>query len=50
MKVAVINGWREAPHQWWRYLILPFGWDGVTHNGMGWVCLSAFGFAIFVYW
>jgi len=23
MQITVLNGWRDAPHQWWRFLLVP---------------------------
>jgi hypothetical protein len=45
-----MNGWRDAPHQWKRYLFLPFGWELVRHQGMGWFRFDIFGFSIFFEW
>jgi len=49
MKVHVMNGWRDSPHCWWRYLLLPFQWEHVKHpqRWQGWYMLSLFGFAFF---
>lgn len=40
-----MNGWHDAPHFWWRYLLLPFSWE--TCRALGWVNFSAFGFVFF---
>ena len=42
--IAVMNGWRDAPHQWWRYIVLPFGWDSTPQ----WRSFSLFGFVFFI--
>ena len=46
----VENGWKLAPHQWWRFLLMPFGWQRVSTYGGGYFSLSVFGFAIFWTW
>ena len=48
-RLVVMNGWRDAPHCWWRYLLMPFGWDRAKPPGRKtqWVSLSLFGFAFF---
>lgn len=40
----VMNGWREAPHHWWRYLLLPLRYERTP----AWVSLGLFGFTFFV--
>jgi hypothetical protein len=50
MNVKIINGWKEAPHQWWRYLLLPFGWDRFVYQDHGQVTISLFGFAFVIWW
>lgn len=40
-----MNGWKEAPHCWWRYLVTPFGWD----FNPAWKSISLFGFVFFFY-
>lgn len=44
--VEVMNGWRDAPHCWWRYLLLPFSWKNC--RPLGWFMFSAFGFSFFL--
>jgi len=41
--IGVLNGWREVPSCWWRYLLLPFGWDSTP----AWFSVSVFGFVVF---
>jgi hypothetical protein len=44
-RIHVMNGWQNAPHQWWRFLLLPFGWDfGPWKHDQGWFSVSMFGF------
>jgi len=43
MKLHVMNGWKDAPHNWRRYLFLPFCFWKTS----GWYELSAFGFVFF---
>lgn len=38
-----MNGWRDAPHHWWRYLLTPFSWEETP----AWYSLSLFGFVFF---
>lgn len=42
--IGVMNGWTEAPHQRWRYILLPFGWQRTP----AWVSVSLFGFVFFI--
>lgn len=42
--IAVQNGWRLAPHQWWRFILTPVNWDRTPPT---WWCLSVFGFVFF---
>jgi hypothetical protein len=49
-RIHVMSGWRDCPRYWWRYLLLPFGWDKASYNGMGWVSVSLFGFTFFWTW
>ena len=43
-KLRMMNGWREAPHLWWRYLLLPFRFEWAP-----WGCtVGLFGFVFFV--
>lgn len=41
--ICVMNGWRDAPEHWWRYLVLPFRYER-TH---GWRSVGLFGFVFF---
>ena len=41
--IGVMNGWRDAPHHWWRYLLLPLQMNSTPQ----WRCVSLFGFAFF---
>ncbi len=41
--VIVMNGWKEAPHQWKRFVFQPFGIDKTPY----WTSVSAFGFTFF---
>jgi hypothetical protein len=46
----VMNGWRDAPHCWWRFLLLPFRWEVVKAppgRAGGWISVSFFGFVVF---
>ena len=45
-RISVMNGWVDAPHCWWRYLLLPFGWDS-ARRWLGWYSVSFFGFTFF---
>jgi hypothetical protein len=49
-RLHVMNGWPHMRHCWWRYVLLPFGWERVEYEGRGWVCVSLFGFAFFWTW
>lgn len=44
--IMVTNGWSQCPHLWWRFLLLPFGWDfSVWRMGRrGYGTISIFGF------
>ena len=42
-RIDIWNGWRWAPRQWWKYLLLPLGWGSTK----GWVEFSFFGFTFF---
>ena len=45
MKIlGTMNGWKAAPHCWWRYLITPIDWQ-VTP---AWTSISLFGFVVFI--
>lgn len=41
--ISMMNGWKDAPEYWLRYLILPFGWD----FNPAWKRVSFFGFVFF---
>jgi hypothetical protein len=43
--IAVMNGWKDAPHHWWRYLLLPYHFGSA--KPAGWFVVSLFGFAFF---
>ena len=43
--IGVMNGWRDAPHHWWRYLLLPLG--RVDHVPGSWWSISLFGLVLF---
>jgi hypothetical protein len=41
-----MNGWTDAPTRfWWRFVVLPFGWDEC--RPLGWWAISFFGFTFF---
>lgn len=42
--VVVMNGWKDAPHQWWRFLLLPFRWEKTP----AWYSMSICGFVFFI--
>jgi hypothetical protein len=42
-RFALMNGWKDAPHLWRRFLFLPFAFE-ITP---GWFSVSAFGFVVF---
>jgi len=44
--LAMMNGWKDAPQHWWRYLLLPFRWERTP----AWVSVSMFGFVFFFDW
>jgi hypothetical protein len=46
-RIHVMNGWRLGPHCWWRFLLMPFGWDTGARRILGWTSFSAFGFTFF---
>lgn len=50
MKLTVFNGWKDCPHLWWSFLILPFGWDLSRYKGRGQLNISLFGFAFVFHW
>lgn len=41
--IGFMNGWRLAPHCWWRFIVSPIGWD-IT---LGWWSVSIVGFVFF---
>lgn len=44
MKIlGTMNGWKLAPHCWWRYLILPFRYERTPQ----WTSVGLFGFVVF---
>lgn len=43
--LCVMNGWKSAPHYWWRYMLIPI-WIKKYHNGV--FELSMIGFVFFV--
>ena len=43
MKVETMNGWKESPENWKRFLLLPFGWERTP----AFTSVSIFGFVIF---
>lgn len=49
MKIEIMSGWKDVPHQRWRYVLLPFHWDRCVNpkTGDGWYMVSVFGFAFF---
>lgn len=42
--IGVMNGWRDAPHLWWRFILLPLGMDNIPGH---WRSVSLFGFTFF---
>lgn len=44
--LGTMNGWKDAPHCWKRFLLLPINWD-VTP---AYTSISIFGFVIFIDW
>ena len=42
--IGVMNGWRDAPHLWWRFILLPLG---RVNKPPGWLVISLFGFVFF---
>lgn len=50
MKFVAMNGWKNAPHHWWRYIVLPFSWERFDLGARGHFRISLFGFALFWYW
>lgn len=46
MKIlGTMNGWKGAPHLWWRYLLLPLSWQVMPAC---WTSISLFGFVVFI--
>ena len=40
-----MNGWKQSPQHWWRYLLLPIGWEVIPAC---WTRINIFGFAVIV--
>ena len=43
MKIELINGWKQAPHCWRRYIFKPLSFERTP----GWFVVTIFGFVFF---
>jgi hypothetical protein len=42
--IGVMNGWKECPSKWWRYILLPYKREVCPE----WTAISVFGFVFFI--
>lgn len=45
--LAMMNGWKLAPHEWRTFLFKPIMINKLIENGEGWFSVSVFGFIFF---